>query len=142
MSDQVVFEFHVQYKMLGGTGVHRSTFASANKEEVMATLATQGVTPATVDHLYVHQILADNKVAEVVAIEPDREKVRAGEPVEDNVIPISRGKNKKERRAERRRLAQEQKLAAAKSKPHVKIKRLGTSTAPPIYSWFYKASPL
>lgn len=149
MEENVVFEFRVQYKMLGGTKVHQSTFVSSGVKEVMDALKTEGVTPATVDHLYVHQQLPDGKVAEVVTVEPDRPHVKPNQPVldetrlPDNVVDITvrRAKNKKEKRAERRR--QEAQARQAKNdKPRLKVKTIGSSDARPVYSMFYKAVTL
>lgn len=143
-SEATISEFRVQYRLLDSDRVCNSTFASASIYEVLETLRSEGVTPANVDHLYVHQLLPDGNTAEVVAVEPKYGKVKPGHGVEDghvsNVVPISKGLNKKERRLQRKKEEKERKQAAA-SKPHLRMKNMGASKADPVHSLFYTAYP-
>lgn len=144
MDSDIFFEFRVQYRLKGSSVVSRSNFVTSGTKELMSVLARDGVTRETVEHMYIHQLLPDGQVAEVVAIEPHRPLVTAGAvvPESTNVVSISVARNKKERRAERKRLEKERKQEAAKRKPHVKMKTLGSSTASPVHTLFYTAVPL
>lgn len=70
------YTYKVEWKYSSVVGSHRADFVVENLEELLRILnKSEGVNRNTCDHIYVHQIYPDGRVAEVYAHDKKNENV-------------------------------------------------------------------